>query len=117
MIKRIHRITRETYPDWKTPKKQWNGVVLRCVFFPPHSPTARVAVAIVVAKKYAKHAVDRHLFKRRVSAAITHTGFLSLLSQERVVIFPLRPLEQITYTDIQTDIVNCIAATPWESAS
>jgi ribonuclease P protein component len=75
-----------------------------------------VSVAVVVAKKYAKHATDRHMFKRRVFSVLSEQGFTSLLAQERVVVFPLRSLEQISFGDIEEDIIQCLRAAPWKSA-
>lgn len=72
-----------------------------------HAPSSHPMAAVVVSKKVASSAVDRHTLRRR-----TYSAFHSLAPQVQVVCVAKKELSKATFRDIVEDMTNnlCNAA-------
>lgn len=103
MLSKSNRLTRYDVDRLKTGAKRIHGTYATMVYVPGHEQK----YAVVVSKKVAKHAVDRHLLKRRVYASLRST---TLPFVTGMIILKPGALTA-PYPDLTRDIIRLIAAT------
>lgn len=104
MLAKRKKLSRSTFPKHNEPKLFWDGSVLRIHAF--RSTTSQDPLfAVVVAKKFAKHAVDRNHFKRSVLSIVEgcHPDFYHHL-HKKFIFLPKIPLQGMNRTAIAEDI-------------
>lgn len=102
MLHKNRRISRGEFPSGGKPAVFWRGTVLRAARTPAKKNST---FAVVVSKKYAKSAVARNKFRRRVYAAIaTRLPAADADGAWKYVFTPAKNIAEIAVEDIKAEI-------------
>lgn len=106
MIPKSRKIRRALFPSYNTPKYTWVGQTLRIQCYKDKTPILS-RFAVVVSKRSYRNIPERNHFKRVVLSLISrNTGFFDGLPFAYYVILPKKVLNQITSSEILTDITD-----------
>lgn len=103
MLPKDRKLTRHTFPSYRERRSAYDGKAVRVVSYIGAGPQ-KTLFSVVVAKKYSNNAAERHLFKRRVfSTLLPLSPAFDHFVHGKVVVFPLRKVDTITFADIRGD--------------
>ncbi len=111
MLPQRQKLRRSTFPLHTDSKTNWIGGVLRIqLHIPKVTPLPQSLYAVVVAKRFAKLAVERNKFRRMVFANIeTNNEAFGRFSAGKYVITPTKAVALILDSEITSDIARFLA--------
>ncbi len=108
MLPKNRKLTRHTFPSYRERRVTYDGKSVRVVSYLGEGPQ-KTLFSVVVAKKHSNNAVERHCFKRRVfSALLPLFPAFDHFVHGKVLIFPLRKVDTITFADMRADLDACL---------